>query len=58
MDYNLAAQILLLYMSSLPVGVRFLMPRYFDPFPVSANITPKAYKLPLPGYMGGIHDVF
>jgi hypothetical protein len=59
MDYNLEAQILLLYMSSLPVfGVRILMPRYFGPFPVSAIITPVAYRLALPGYMGGIHDVF
>jgi hypothetical protein len=59
MDYKLEPQVLLLSMYSLPVfGVRISMPRYFGLFLVSTTITPVAYRLALPGNMGGIRDVF
>jgi hypothetical protein len=39
-------------------GVRKLMPRHFGPFPISQIVNPAAYRLTLPKYMGGIHNVF
>jgi hypothetical protein len=57
--YELEDQVLLRSKYLRPAfGVRKSMPRYFGPFPVSQIVNPVAYRLTLPNYMGGIHDVF
>jgi hypothetical protein len=57
--YKLHEQVLLRSKFLRPVfGVRKLMPRYFAPFPVEQIVNTCAYRLTLPAYMGGIHNVF
>jgi hypothetical protein len=58
-QYKLRDEVLLRSKFLRPVfGVRKLMPRYFVPFPVEKIINTCAYRMTLPAYMGGIHNVF